>query len=164
MSGVVSFCLGVVLATATAVASAETPRIISRVLPGTSTVVVVAEGDFEPRSLGSYSVRTYAGANPRFPHDDFIAGSIRPRDGAVANVLFADVDRDGAPEIVVVLRSAGTGGYLSADAFRLQGTILLLVESVSGLAKDANPIRALEAKFTGHAEPRAAPEADKSRR
>lgn len=164
MSGVASFCLGLVLAGATAVASAETSRIVSKVLPGTSIVVVVAEGDFEPRSVGSYSVRIYAGANPGFPYDDFIAGTLRPRDGAVDNVLFADLDRDGSPEIVVVIRSAGTGGYLSADVFRLQGRTLSLVESVSGLAKDADPIRSLEAKFAGRAEPRAAPDAEKSRR
>jgi Periplasmic lysozyme inhibitor of I-type lysozyme len=134
------------LPAATAVASAEAPRIVSNVLPGTSILVVVAHGDSEPMSVGSYSVRTYAGTNPRFPYDGFIAGTIRPRDGAVDHIVFADLDRDGSPEIVVVIRSVGTGGYLSADAFRLHGTTLLLVESVSGLAKGADPVRALEAK------------------
>jgi len=38
------------------------------------------------------------------------------------------------------------------------------LEAVSGLAKDADPIRALEAKLTNRAEPRAAPDADKPRR
>jgi hypothetical protein len=109
-------------------------------------VVVVAEGQFEPRSVGSYSVRIYGGTDPRFPYDDFIAGSVRPRDGGVEDLLFADVDGDGTPEIVVVIRSAGTGGYLSADALQLHGTTLSLVESVAGLAKDADPVRALEGK------------------
>ncbi len=158
-------CLAVVLAVAaTALASGETARILSRVLPGTSMVVVVAEGDFEPRSVGSYSVRTYAGANPRFPYDDFTAGTVRPRDGAVDDVVFSDLDHDGSLEIVVVIRSAGTGSYLSADAFRLHGTTLLLVGSVSGLAKDADPIRALEAKLANRAEPGAAPEEGKPHR
>jgi hypothetical protein len=137
---------------------------VRKVLPGTSTVVVVAEGQFEPRSVGSYSVRIYAGANSRFPYDDFIAGTVRPRNGAVENVLFSDVNGDGSPEIVVVIRSAGTGGYLSADALHLHGTTLSLVESVAGLAKDADPIRALEAKVASHAGPRAAPDAGKPRR
>ena len=126
-------------------------------MPRASTVVVVAEGEFEPRSLGSYSVRVYAGANARFPYDDFIAGTIRPRGGAVERLAFADLDRDGSPEIVVVMRATGTGAYLSADALRLQGTSLTVLESVSGLAKDADPIRALEAKLSSRAEPRDAP-------
>jgi len=155
------FCLAAVLAAATAVASAETPRVVSKILPGTSIVVVAAEGDLESRSVGSYSIRAYAGTNARFPYDTFIAGAIRPRDGAIDDVLFADLDRDGAPEIVVVIRSVGTGSYLSADAFRLQGRVLSLVESVSGLSKDADPIGALETKVAGGAHPRAVPEVEK---
>jgi len=158
MSRLSLFCLWAVLAAATAVASAETPRLVRKVLPGTSIVVLVAEGDFEPRSVGSYSVRAYAGTNPQFPYDNFIAGAVQPRYGSVDDILFADVDRDGSPEIVVVIRSAGTGGYLSADAFRLQGSSLYLVESVSGLAKDADPIAALQAKFAGGAEAPTAPD------
>ncbi|MNZ89914.1 hypothetical protein D3C78_1088560 [compost metagenome] len=127
-------------------------------------MVIVAEGQFEPRSVGSYSVRIYAGANPRFPYDDFIAGTVRPRAGAVEKVLFADVNGDRSPEILVIIRSAGTGGYLSADAFHFQGSTLSLVESVAGLAKDADPIRALEAKLANHAEPHAAPDTGKQRR
>jgi hypothetical protein len=157
-------CLGILLAASTTLASDEPARIVRKVLPGTSTVVVVAEGQFEPRSVGSYSVRIYAGANPRFPYDDFIAGTVRPRNGAVERVLFPDVNGDGSPEIVVVIRSAGTGGYLSADALHLQGTTLSLVGSVTGLAKDADPIRALEAEVANRAEPRAAPDADSPRR
>lgn len=140
------FGVGILLAASTTRASGEPPRIARDVVPGTSTVVVVAEGQFEPRSVGSYSVRIYGGTDPRFPYDDFIAGSVRPRDGGVEDLLFADVDGDGTPEIVVVIRSAGTGGYLSADALQLHGTTLSLVESVAGLAKDADPVRALEGK------------------
>ncbi len=134
------------------------------VIPGGSTIVVVAEGDFEPRSIGSYSVRAYGAANPRFPFDDFIAGTIRPRDGTIDHIRFSDLDRDGSPEIVVVIRSVGTGAQLSADAFQLRGTVLMLLDTVSSLAKDADPIRALKAKLTPRAELRTAPDHDKSRR
>jgi hypothetical protein len=34
-------------------------------------VSVVAEGDMEPRSIGSYSIRFYGARNPDFPTDDF---------------------------------------------------------------------------------------------
>ena len=123
------------------------------VVPGTSTVVVVTEGQLEPRSAGSYSLTIYGGANPRFPHDDFVTGLVRPRDGTVEDVIFSDVDGDGTSDIVVTMRSAGTGGYRSADAFRLQGTTLSLVESVKGLPKDGDPVQALRAQVGAHAAP-----------
>jgi hypothetical protein len=126
----------------------EDARAVRRAtLPGASTVVVVAEGDFEPRSTGSYSLRVYAGTNQRFPHDDFIAGAVRPRDGTVEDVRFADLDGDGVPEIIVVIHSAGTGGYLSADGFRLRGQVLTLIASVAGLASNADLVRALKMRL-----------------
>jgi len=130
-----------------ALAADEAAPLLHGVLPGTSTTVVVAEGQLEPRSIGSYSVRIYGGRNRRFPYDDFIAGTVRRRDGALENLLFSDLDGDAVPEIVVVLRSAGTGGHLSAEAFQLHGSTLSLVGSVAGLAKDADPIRALKQKM-----------------
>jgi hypothetical protein len=129
-----------------AAVSEQPARIVQRSLPGTSATVIVEEGRLEPRSVGSYSLKIYGGANPRFPYDDFVTGLVRSRDGAVEDVLFADVDGDGAPELVVVMRSAGTGGQRSADAFGLRGTTLSLLESVAGLAKDADPLDALRAK------------------
>jgi hypothetical protein len=159
MSGIHLLCVVAGLAGTAVLSSGETARIVSDVVPGTSTMVVVAEGDYEPRSLGSYSIRAYGGANPRFPYDDFIAGTVRSRDGTVDHILFSDLNHDGSPEIVVIMRSVGSGGYLSADAFHLQGTTLLLVESVSGLAKDADPLRALEAKLANRAGPCAPPDA-----
>jgi Periplasmic lysozyme inhibitor of I-type lysozyme len=132
----------------TALGADERSRAVKEAaLPGASTIVVVAEGEFEPRSVGSYSLRVYGGTNPRFAHDDFIAGMVRPRDGTVEEVRFADLDGDGVPEIVVVMRSAGTGGYLSADGFRLHGKVLALITSVAGLASNADPIQALKARL-----------------
>jgi hypothetical protein len=139
---------GVLLAASGALGAAENPRPVMRaVVPNSSTIVVVAEGDFEPRSVGSYSLRVYAGRDPRFPHDDFIDGLVRPRDGTVEEIRFADLDDDGSPEIVVVVRSPGTGSLLSADAFRLQGRRLTLLASISALPRDADPVHALRAKL-----------------
>ena len=165
MRGPWLLCLGVMFGACATLGADRGARVVKQeVIPGGSAIVVVAEGDFEPRSVGSYSVRAYTAANPRFPFDDFIAGTVRPRDGTVDFVGFSDLDHDGSPEIIVLIRSAGSGAYLSADAFQLRGTVLMLLETVSGLAKDADPIRALEAKLTHRAEPRAAPDADKPRR
>jgi Periplasmic lysozyme inhibitor of I-type lysozyme len=110
--------------------------------PDAPEILVVAEGDFEPRSIGSYSIRIYSGANPDFPVDDYVAGVIRPRDGVIESVQFQDLGR-GVPEVIVIIRSAGSGGYLSADAFSYAKKSLKLVASVARLAKDADPIPAL---------------------
>ena len=48
-------------------------------------------------------------------------------------------------------RIAGTGGYLAADAFMLKGDSLTLMQSVSGLAKDADFIRALQTRLGARA-------------
>lgn len=109
-------------------------------------IIVVAEGEFEPRSMGSYSVRLYGGSSKTFPTDDFLGGLIRSRAGAVEAVKFADVDGDGTPEVVVMIRSVGTGGYLSADAFGFRTGSLILVASVSALNIQADPVEALREK------------------
>jgi Periplasmic lysozyme inhibitor of I-type lysozyme len=107
---------------------------------------VVAEGEFEPRSIGSYSLRVYSGVPAEFPTDRFLTGIIRPRNGMLESVKFADLDGDGHAEIIVAVRSVGSGGYLSADAFRFEGTSLQLLASVSGLDKHADPVDALRNK------------------
>jgi hypothetical protein len=103
---------------------------------------VVAEGDFEPRSIGSYSVRIY-GANPEFPIDDFLCGTIRSRDGSIEKIMIQDLNGDGNEEIIIIIRSVGTGGYLSADAFQYQSKQLKLIANVTDLRKNADPIHEL---------------------
>jgi len=116
-------------------------------LPNSPAIAVIAEGDFEPRSVGSYSLRIYAGVNPGLPFDNFVTGMVRARDGAVEGLLFHDFDGDGAAEIVVVTRSAGSGSYLSADAFAFRGEMLLFLDSACGLPADADPVAALAKKI-----------------
>jgi len=116
-------------------------------IPGSPEVVVVAEGDFEPRGVGSYALRVYGGTSKKFPLDDFVAGVVWPRNGIVEAVRFADIDGDDRSEIVVITRAVGSGGYLSADAFRYRARSLEWVVSVAALDKAADPIRALRDKF-----------------
>lgn len=73
----------------------------------------------------------------------FRAGIVRPRDGTVENVMLADIDGDQRPEIIVVVRSTGTGGYLSAQAFAFDKQRLIFRVAVEGLQPDAEPIAAL---------------------
>lgn len=124
--------------------SADDARIVKTVaFPQVASTVVAAEGDLEPRSIGSYSLRVYARNDPAFPYDNFVAGIVRPRDGSIEDIRFADLDRDGVPEIIVVMRAAGSGGFLSADAFRFHDRSLTLLTSVSGIDGDADPVDAL---------------------
>lgn len=135
-----------VLVTATGSASAQGAdgaRELRAAWPGTTLDVVVDEGAAEPRSIGSYAVRLYDGRRGAAPHDAYATGIVRPRDGSLTKVDFADLDGDGAAELVVVTQSAGSGGHLAADAFRLRYGVLSRVAGVEGLAPSADVVSAL---------------------
>lgn len=126
-------------------AYAEIPRFIKQIqLPDNGNVIQVAEGDNEPRSIGSYAIRLYGGANPDFPLDDFITGLIYPRNGTVERVVNTDLNGDGVSEVVVIIRSAGSGGYLSADAFSWQNKTLKRIHSIRDLTPKDDPLAALK--------------------
>jgi ecotin len=117
----------------------------------TGQTAVVAEGDFEARSIGSYSVRVYSTQSAQ-PDDDttfFSSGVIRARDGTVEKVFLAELGNDDPPSLVVAIRSAGSGGYLSADAFTIGKNTVVLRASVSGLAANADPVVALKSSLQG---------------
>ena len=120
---------------------------VEAAIPGTAWIAVASEGEGEPRSVGSYALRVYSPSAEGRARDRFVAGALRPRDGAVESIRFADLDRDGTPELVVVLRSAGSGGYLSADAYRLRSGVPRFAASVEGLPADDEPMNALSAKL-----------------
>ena len=132
------------LAAAAPAVAADLNRIV---LNGSDAILgvnaVADEGEGEPRSIGSYALRLYKAGDPSFPFDAFLAGAIRPRDGTLEALKFADIDRDGAPEILVVARSAGSGGYLAVDAFRFHKGVLALAASKSGLDPNADPVAAV---------------------
>ena len=124
---------------------AEIPRFIKQIqLPDNRSTIQVAEGENEPRSIGSYAIRLYGGANPDFPLDDFITGQIYPRDGAVERVLNTDLNGDGVGEVVVIMRSAGSGGYLSADVFSWQNKTLKRIQSITDLGPKDDPVAELK--------------------
>lgn len=125
----------------------SSPRFVRKLmLPGGQTAVV-SEGEFEARSIGSYGVRIYAAQNGS-PRDDttfFLSGVIRSRDGTVENAFLAKLGIDDQDSLVVVMRSAGSGGYLSADAFTVTKDSVILRGSVSRLPADADLVPALKA-------------------
>ncbi len=126
-----------------AAGTAETDRFVQNLTLPTGQMIVVTEREFEPRSVGSYSVRLYSAANPRFPMDDFQAGLVQARDGYLDRTVLADIDGDQHKEVIVIARSAGTSGYLSAQAFSIGTSTIVLRSSVADLPANADPIAAL---------------------
>lgn len=122
-------------------------RFVQKVALSAGQTAVVAEGEFEARSTGSYSVRVYAAQGAR-PGDDttfFSMGAVRARDGTLEKAFAADLGDGGPPSLVVTIRGAGSGGYLSADAFAIGGDNVSLRASVSGLPAGADAVAALAA-------------------
>ena len=117
------------------------PRVVLRVALPDGRTVVVAEGDQEPRSIGSYAIRLYGAGSPAFATDRFIAGMVGPRNGSLERVVIEDLDRDGRPDVVVIMRSAGSGGYLSADAYSFASNRMSRRASITSVPADADIVR-----------------------
>jgi hypothetical protein len=118
-------------------------RFVSKLTLPKGETVVVAEGDFEARSIGSFSIRLYEAAAAPDETTFFTAGLVRARDGAVEKLMLGNINRDPQQEIIVTVRSVGTGGYLSAHAFGVVKRKLVFLAAVEGLPADADPIVAL---------------------
>jgi hypothetical protein len=115
--------------------------------PETKGMIVAAEGDLEPRSIGSYSLRLYAKNDPAYPYDQFVTGTVRPRNGTIESIKFADLDHDGKAEIIVTIRYVGSGAYVTVDAFRFHKQSLQLLTSIAGMDAKADAIQALKKKL-----------------
>ena len=104
-------------------------------------VAVVAEGDLEARSVGSYSVRAYYDeqASPGNETSFYTAGLVRPRDGTVRSAGPLAMPGRPRPLLMVVMQSAGSGGYLSAEAFAVEPRAVRLLARVSDLAPAEDP-------------------------
>ncbi|MCG6891031.1 MAG: hypothetical protein LJE92_15715 [Gammaproteobacteria bacterium] len=124
-----------------------TARFVRKLVLPNQLVAVIAEGDWEARSIGSYSVRLYTTRAAAAPDDTtfYTAAISRPRDGTVEQVLLAPLAQAEPPSLIVVIRSAGSGGYLSADAFDFTEKTIVLRRSVTGLTARADPLIALQA-------------------
>ncbi len=105
--------------------------------------MVVAEGDYEARSIGSFSVRLYEAAADPDETTFFISGLIRARDGVVEKVISADINGDEQQDVVVVVRTVGTGNYQSAYAFAIVSDEVVFCTAVEGLAPDIDIVAAL---------------------
>jgi hypothetical protein len=121
-------------------------RFVRKVKLPSELTAVVAEGDFEARSIGSFTVRLYSTENAQ-PGDDttfFVGGVICERDGSIEEVKLADIDGNGKPDLIVTVRNVGTGQFLSAYAFAVDTGRVWLRATATDLAKDADSIAALK--------------------
>lgn len=118
----------------------ESNRFIKKVELPSGQTVVVAEGDFEARSIGSFSVRLYEASSPVDMTTFFAAGVICSRDGTIEKVELVDVDDNSGPELIVFVRSAGSGGYRSAYAFVFEEKTLVLRAVVEDLPRESDPV------------------------
>lgn len=141
------FVLALALCAAGTLHASAADRFVAKVKLPSGQVVVVADGDFEARSIGRFSVRLYDAAAPDDETTFYRAGLVRERDGTVEKVVVAEVTGDSQPEIIVIVRSAGSGGYLSAHAFSFGKQRLAFVAGVDGLAAGADPMVALRARI-----------------
>ncbi len=119
-------------------------RFVSKLQLPTGQTVVIAEGDLEARSIGSFSVRLYEAAKAPDETTFFIFGLIHLRDGVLEKIILADINGDQKPEIIVIARSVGTGNYLSAQAFEFTKDKLVFRATVEGLAPDEDLVTALQ--------------------
>jgi Periplasmic lysozyme inhibitor of I-type lysozyme len=128
---------------AAAAQAVDQDRFLAKLALPTGQTVVVAEGDFEARSIGSFSVRLYDAAPIPDETTFFTSGLVRPRDGTVVRAIAADVNGDGNVEIVVVIRSAGSGGYQSAQAVAVAKNELVFMAGLDNLEASIDPVEAL---------------------
>ena len=90
--------------------------------------VTVIKGKMEPESIGSYSIRLYA-ANPDFPYDDFVWGAVHERDGVLVNIKPIKT-KQGQSKVMVIMRSAGSGGYFITDVYQISDDKLKFIQRV----------------------------------
>jgi hypothetical protein len=83
---------------------------VQKLVLATGQTAVVAEGEFEARSIGSYSVRYLLDTKLRNRMMTPLSSrraSFRARDGTIEKVFLAELGNDGPPSLVVVIRSCG---------------------------------------------------------
>lgn len=66
----------------------------------------------------------------------------------VERLVSADLNGDGVAELIVISRSAGSGGYLNADAYVFGESTPLLLQQVQGLEPEVDPVEVLQSALS----------------
>ncbi len=134
-------------------AQGEEGRYVKKMRISKELTAVVAEGDFEPRSIGSFTVRLYRAdddeAKRGLDVDDFAGGILLERDGQIEKVELLDLDGDSTNELIISVRSAGSGGYLSGFALGLKGKSVQILAQDLGMLQDADVASELRKMLQG---------------
>lgn len=140
----IRFLVAMVLFIPALLTASEPSRFVTKLKLSSGQTAVISEGDFEARSIGSFSVRLYDAAAAGDETTFFSAGLVHARDGFIEAVLLDDIDDDQHPEIIVTARSVGTGDYLSAYAIAFGRRSLVVRTVEEGLPATADPVTALK--------------------
>jgi hypothetical protein len=95
-------------------------RFIKEIALSGGMTAVVAEGDLEPRSTGTYTVRIYKDLKS----GAFVTGLTKERDGAICNIGFGDLNKDGRKELFVETKTSLQENYINIDVFDFDGVRL----------------------------------------
>ena len=131
--------------------AAEPARFLFKLLRPSGETVVVAEGDFELHSAGSYSVRYYSPSSSPDGAPVFASGLILPRTGSIEKVILGDVNADAMDEVIVVFRPAGGGDGFAAQVFEMVDEQIAPLFSLSDLVSDADLMETLRERGARHA-------------
>ena len=139
-----SFVLSILMLSTGVLPVMASDQFITKLKLPSGQTVVVSEGKFEARSIGSFSIRLYQAASVGDETTFFSSGLISGRDGIIEKVVLVDIYSDEQPEIIVIVRSVGTGNYLSAHAFAIgKHGQLISISVVESLQPEADPVEAL---------------------
>jgi len=96
-------------------------------------IILVNAGVKEPRSIGSYSLRLYQPLNKNYPFDNYVHGLMAKRDGMIEKLILADLTHNSKQELIVLIRSVGSGGYLSGQAYSISKTKIKRLKALDNI-------------------------------
>lgn len=130
------------------VAMAEGPVELQKALPD-GRIAMAREGGMGTNEARRYSLRIYgAPEKPDQTPTNCLGGLERPQEGRMERMELIDLNGDGQPEIVVVMRAPDSNMF-AAEAFHCDDQRLDMVASVKGLHQgEADVIETLRAKLS----------------
>jgi hypothetical protein len=121
-------------------------KFLKKVALSEKRTAVIATGDLEACSLGSYTVRIYSSENVQ-PGDDttfYRFGLLQERNGTVEDTFLANLGPRVPTSLIVRIRSVGSGGYVSARAYVINKNGIHLVAAVSDQQPQTDLVAALK--------------------
>ncbi|MEZ2311821.1 PliI family lysozyme inhibitor of I-type lysozyme [Paraburkholderia sp. RCC_158] len=153
-ASVALFCAS--LSGAPAFASGDCQFLKKVTLPERQTAVI-ATGDLEACSLGSYSVRIYSSENVQLGDDTtfYRFGLLHERDGTVEDAFLANLGPSAPASLIVKIRSVGSGGHVSARAYVVNKNGIHAVAAIRDQRPQTDVVAALKKQLSTRPKPRA---------